>query len=155
TTKILEDSARILHQNNLADKADYSFILGLPWESHAEVKKTCQFAAHLFATYGVRILLQWYCQIPGSRLWEEDRQANLVNETMYDTYGFFRALYLFRTGVKLTPSEVWNISHMVAALQSLATFRYPDKVMVEYGHPEPIGQFFPEEIMAKKNDGLV
>lgn len=155
TTKILEDSARILYLNNLSDKADYSFILGLPWESHTEVRKTCQFAAHLFATYGVRILLQWYCQIPGSRLWEEDRQANLVNETMYDSYGFFRDLYLFRTGVKLTPAEVWNISHMVTALQSLATFRYPNKIMVEYGHPEPIGMFFPEDIMAKKSDGLL
>jgi radical SAM superfamily enzyme YgiQ (UPF0313 family) len=154
TTKILEDSARLLYQNKLADKADYSFILGLPWESYAEVKKTCQFAAHLFATYGVRILLQWYCQIPGSRLWEEDRQANLVNETMYDNYGFFRDLYLFRTGVQLTPAEIWNISHVVSGLQSLAKFRYPEKVMVEYGHPEPIGLFFPEDIMAKKNDGL-
>ena len=155
TTKILEDSARLLYRNNLADKADYSFILGLPWESHAEVRKTCQFAAHLFSSYGVRILLQWYCQIPGSRLWEEDRQANLVNETMYDNYGFFRDLYLFRTGVKLTPAEVWNISHTVAALQSLATFRYPNKVMVEYGHPEPIGLYFPEEMMTSKNDGLL
>lgn len=154
TVEILENAALLLHQQGLAGRADFSFILGLPWESAAEVRKTCQFAAHLFATYGVRLLLQWYCQIPGSRLWEADREAGLVNEAMYNHYGFFRDLYLFRSGVKLTPAEIWEISGMVAALQSLARVHHPNRSMVEYGHPEPIGLFYPQEVMTRRPDGL-
>jgi radical SAM superfamily enzyme YgiQ (UPF0313 family) len=154
TTQILEDAAKLLRHEGLADRADFSFILGLPWETAAEVRKTCSFAAHLYGTYGVRILLQWYCQIPGSRLWEEDREASLVNEAMYNEYGFFRDLYLFRSGVKLTPAEVWDISYAVTALQQMAEMRNPEKTMIEYGHPEPIGLFFPEFMMSQRKDGL-
>lgn len=154
TTKILTDAARMLHDHGLAGRADFSFVLGLPWETAAEVRKTCQFAANLFATYGVRILLQWYCQIPGSRLWEADRNAGHVNEAMYNEYGFFRNLYLFRSGVKLTPTEVWEISGLVTSLQNMARMQYPDKTMVEYGHPEPIGLYYPEEVMTRRPDGL-
>lgn len=155
TTRILEDAAKLLYEENLSDRADFSFILGLPWENADQVMQTVRFAAHLYATYGVRILLQWYCQIPGSRLWEDDRRAMLVNEAMYNEYGFFRDLYLFRSGVKLDPKEVWEISTAVSALEKLAGMRHPEKVMVEYGHPEPIGMFYPEEVMAQHGDGLL
>jgi anaerobic magnesium-protoporphyrin IX monomethyl ester cyclase len=154
TTQILEDAAARLHAQGLAESADFSFVLGLPWETVTEVRKTCQFAAHLFATYGVRILLQWYCQIPGSRLWDADRNAGLVNEAMYNNYGFFRDLYLFRSGVKLSPAEIWEISGMVTVLQSMARMQYPDRSMVEYGHPEPIGLYYPREVMTRHPDGL-
>jgi anaerobic magnesium-protoporphyrin IX monomethyl ester cyclase len=116
TVQILEDAARQLYDHGLSDHADFSFILGLPWETAKEVRQTCHFAAHLFATYGVRILLQWYCQIPGSRLWEADRDAGLVNEAMYNHFGFFRNLYLFRSGVKLSPEEVWDISGLATTI---------------------------------------
>jgi anaerobic magnesium-protoporphyrin IX monomethyl ester cyclase len=154
TTQILEDAAAKLHANGLAGQADFSFVLGLPWETVTEVRKTCQFAAHLFATYGVRILLQWYCQIPGSRLWEVDREAGRVNEAMYNNYGFFRDLYLFRSGVRLTPDEIWQVSNTVATLQKMAKMQYPDRTMVEYGHPEPIGLYYPQEVMTRRPDGL-
>lgn len=154
TVQILEDAARSLHEHGLSERADFSFILGLPWETAKEVRQTCQFAAHLYATYGVRILLQWYCQIPGSRLWEADRDAGLVNEAMYNYFGFFRDLYLFRSGVKLTPAEIWEISGLVAALQHIARVRHPNKTMVEYGHPEPIGLYYPQEVMTRRPDGL-
>jgi anaerobic magnesium-protoporphyrin IX monomethyl ester cyclase len=154
TTEILENAASILYHEGLSERADFSFILGLPWETAEEVRKTCRFASHLYATYGVRLLLQWYCQIPGSRLWEDDREAFRVNEAMYNDYGFFRDLYLFRTGVKLTPTEIWDISRSVSALQDVATLRHPDKTMIEYGHPEPISLYYPEEVLTKHDDGL-
>jgi anaerobic magnesium-protoporphyrin IX monomethyl ester cyclase len=154
TTEILEQAAALLCRHNLSDRADFSFILGLPWEGADEVHRTCAFAAHLFSTYGVRILLQWYCQIPGSRLWQADRDAGLVNEAMYNTYGFFRDLYLFRTGVKLTPTEIWKVSNTVEAMRVLARLRHPDKEMIEYGHPEPISLYFPEVISGTTSDSL-
>ena len=73
---------------------------------------------------------------------------------MYNDYGFFRDLYLFRTGVKLTPAEVWDISYSVTALQQMAEMRNPEKTMIEYGHPEPIGLFFPEFMLSQRRDGL-
>ena len=155
TTKILEDAANILYREGLSERADFSFILGLPWETAAEVRQTCRFAAHLYATYGVRLLLQWYCQIPGSRLWEADRQASLVNEAMYNSYGFFRDLYLFRSAVKLTPAEIWDLSYSVNALQDLARLRHPERTMVEYGHPEPINLYYPEALLERHEDGLL
>jgi len=155
TTRILEDAAYLLYRENLAERADFSFILGLPWETAEQVRKTCLFASHLYCTYGVRILLQWYCQIPGSRLWEADRQAGLVSEAMYNDFGFFRDLYLFRSGVKLSAPEILEISRSVAALQELTKIRHPDRTMVEYGHPEPISLYFPETVMTPHNDGLL
>jgi anaerobic magnesium-protoporphyrin IX monomethyl ester cyclase len=73
---------------------------------------------------------------------------------MYNNYGFFRDLYLFRSGVRLSLQEVWEISDMVTALQRLARMRYPDRTMVEYGHPEPIGLYYPQELMVRRPDGL-
>ena len=155
STQILEDAARLLQREGLADKADFSFIVGLPWETAEDARKTCRFAAHLYSTYGVRVLLQWYCQIPGSRLWEADRRAGVVNEAMYNNYGFFRDLYLFRSAVKLSPEEIWDLSYSVTALQNLATLRNPEKSMIEYGHPPSIGLHYPEAVMKKHVDGLV
>ena len=120
---ILERGASKLAQCGIADRADFSFILGLPWEGRREVEKTIRFAMHLFGTYGVRILLQWYCQIPGSRLWDQDRRDQVVNERMYDNFGFFRDQYLFRSGVRLSPRDIYEIGDMVSQLQFLAGIR--------------------------------
>jgi len=153
TTDTLEAAAKILKEYGIAERADFSFILGLPWESKVEVEKTIRFAARLFSKYGVRILLQWYCQIPGSRLWEEARSKQLVNETMYNEYGFFRNLYLFRTGVQLSPKEISDISKIVQAVRSVAELRYPEHQMIEYAHPEPM-MYFPEELLSLNVGGL-
>jgi radical SAM superfamily enzyme YgiQ (UPF0313 family) len=115
STRVLEDAARKLHQYGISQRADFSFIIGLPWETRTEIERTIRFAMHLLGTYGVRVLLQWYCEIPGSRLWQEERERQLVNEAMYDDYGFFRDLYLFRR-VQVGPSDVWDIAEMLDRL---------------------------------------
>ena len=74
TCKTLEQAARVLAENGLAAKTDFSFILGLPWETKDEVMQTIRFATHFFAEYGVHIMMQWYRQIPGSRIWEDARR---------------------------------------------------------------------------------
>ncbi|MFF0343418.1 B12-binding domain-containing radical SAM protein [Kribbella sp. NPDC004875] len=154
TTDILERAAQKLMVNGIADRADFSFILGLPWETVTEVRRTIAFAAKLYATYGVRLLLQWYCQIPGSRLWQEQRDRLDVSEVMYDEFGFFRNLYLFRSGVRLTPEEIWDVSRQVRALMYLSRARNPERVMIEYGHPEPISLYFPEDLVRGTSHAL-
>jgi radical SAM superfamily enzyme YgiQ (UPF0313 family) len=154
TTRVLEDAAKLLYRHQISERADFSFILGLPWETTAEVKQTCEFAAHLFATYGVRVVLQWYCEIPGSRLWQRDRECGLVSEAMYDDYGFFRDLYLFRTGVKLSPGEIWHISSLAHALKRVSQVQTPEKNKVQFGLPWPIAKYFPEELGRDLRGGI-
>ncbi len=137
---ILEEAAKKLNTFGIADKADFSFILGLPWETRNEINQTINFATHLHIKYGVRILLQWYCQIPGSRIWEEFRKNEVVDETMYDYYGFFRNLYLFRSGVNVLPSEVFEISKVISDLQKISKIRWGNYPTIEYSIPETISE---------------
>jgi len=153
TTRIIEDAAKVLYQHDLAEHADFSFILGLPWETVAEVRQTCAFAADLYARYGVRIVLQWYCQIPGSRLWQADREAGLVCETMYDDHGFFRDLYLLRVGVKLSLAEIDEISTLVYGLMHVTQVQ-STKAMVDYAHPSPMKIYFPKSVVMDHVSGL-
>jgi anaerobic magnesium-protoporphyrin IX monomethyl ester cyclase len=153
TCEILEGAAKKLNQLGIADRSDFSFVLGFPWECQADVKRTIAFAMHLYATYGVRILLQWYCQIPGSRLWEEDRARGLVNEAMYDEFGFFRNLYLFRSGVKLTPNEIYEIADIVGQLRGLSFMR-DRRSMIEHSMPAPIATAFPRDLLDERTTGL-
>ena len=152
--QILEDAARKLYQHGISERADFSFIIGLPWETRTEVEKTIRFAMHLLGNYGVRVLLQWYCEIPGSRLWEEERQKQLVNETMYDDYGFFRNLYLFRAGVHVEPRDIWEITDILDKLLLVTRVHYRNENMIEFALPDPIGTHFPLEAFSQKDTGL-
>lgn len=154
TCKILEDAAARLSLHGMSGQADFSFILAQPWETKADVERTIRFAAHLHGTYGVRTLLQWYCQIPGSRQWEEDRRNQIVNEAMYDHFGFFRNLYLFRSGIRLSPKEIWEIAGLVTKLQWLSSLRYTDKPMIDFGFPQPIAEDFPADSLSEDDSGL-
>jgi radical SAM superfamily enzyme YgiQ (UPF0313 family) len=149
TCEKLESAAKTLFRHGISTRADFSFVLGLPWETAADVQKTVAFAARLFGEYGVRVLLQWYCQIPGSRLWEADRSKGVVGEALYNDFGFFRNLYLFRSGVQLTPKEIWDIEDRILRLQWLASLAVPERSMIENGFPSPISEFFPRATIPK------
>ncbi len=153
TIEKLEKAAGVLARYGIAARADFSFILGLPWETKEEVDSTVRFACHLYSMYGVRVLLQWYCQIPGSRLWQESRANEKVHEAQYDDYGFFRNLYLFRTGVQLAPKEVMAVSEMLSPVLALSTLLSPERRRVEYCHPEPMRRFFPAQLL-ESPDGV-
>ena len=154
TVERLEDAAQLLGRYGMASKADFSFIIGLPWETEKDVLKTVHFAFHLYSTYGVRVLLQWYCQIPGSRLWEEQRRKQILHESMYDDYGFFRDHYLFRTGVPLLPSEVLHVHTTITALQSLSGTNDEGMEMFQTSPPFQVMQFFPQTAQPTFSSGL-
>lgn len=154
TCSKLDNAARILKKYGIADRADFSFVLGLPWESAAEIEKTIAFATGLHAKYGVRILLQWYCQIPGSRLWDDAAQRGLVTEAMYDDFGFFSNYYLFQTGVKISNDEIYSISDKVNAIRMLSEVQYQGRNMIEYAFPEPVAKYFPRILRSFEQNGL-
>jgi anaerobic magnesium-protoporphyrin IX monomethyl ester cyclase len=138
----LERAAAILNRHNISERCDFSFIIGLPWETQTEVLQTVDFACKLYARYGVRVLLQWYCQMPGSLLWNEAAAAGKVNASMYDNYGFFGNPYLFFSGVRLTPAEIWDVSDRLAAVKNLARVNNPGEDMIVFEVPKPVSQNF-------------
>lgn len=152
--EILEKAAQALYRHGISDRADFSFIIGLPWETRSEVEKTVRFAMRLLGKYGVRVLLQWYSVIPGSRLWEEHRRKQLVNEAMYDEYGFFRNLYLFRAGVAISPADIWDITDILEKLLLVTRVQYRAERMIEFALPDPIGMYFPLQSLASDTGGL-
>ena len=154
TCATLEEAARALAEAGIADRVDFSFILGLPWEGKEEVLRTVRFATHLFATYGVHIMMQWYRQIPGSRLWEEARRGGLVHEAMYDEYGFFRDLYLFRTSCRLNPSEIYEIADLADHLRALVELQRSGRPSIVHHFPTPIANSFPRELLDPEQGGL-
>ena len=146
TCQKLEAAARKLYENGIAEKAHFSFILGLPWEGKTEIEKTIEFSVRLFYEYGIKILLQPYCLIPGSRLWQEEREKMSISETMYDDYGFFRNLYLWYNSIKILPNEAWEIENLIEQLQWLASQAYPEKNMIEHSIPYSLEKYFPKRI---------
>lgn len=155
TCETLERAARELARHGIAARTDFSFILGLPWETKREVERTLEFATHLYSSYGVHVMLQWYQQIPGSRLWQAARDAGEIHEAMYDRYGFFRDLYLFRSGCRLQPREIWEIAEMTDQLRFLAELRGPGRPSIVHHFPTPIAQNFPRQALDGSDSGLV
>lgn len=155
TVAMLEEAAARLHQLGIAEKGEFSFILGLPWETRAEVDQTLRFAARLYASYGVIVRLNWYTQVPGSRLWEEDRQRQMVSEAMYDEYGFYKNLYLLRSGVKLSPRDMWDVRDVVDKLALVARLFRPDRAQTfELFFPQAIERYFPREALDDVDAGM-
>ena len=153
TCATLEACAAALARHGIAPRADFSFVIGLPWETTAEVRRTVSFAIRLAETYGVRVLFNWYLQIPGSRLWEDAETNELVHESQYDEPGFLRNLALFRSGVTLQPSEIWTISDEIADHAARLGGRWRNRV--EFGVPPAIGQWFPRDHHEETDTGLV
>jgi radical SAM superfamily enzyme YgiQ (UPF0313 family) len=154
TCKILEDSARKLSEKGVADLFEYSFILGFPWESRTDVDRTIKFAASLHTRYEARLVLQWYLNIPGSRMWDELRQRQLVYEAMYNGHGLFNDLYLFRLESQLEIKDYWGIHDTLTKLCWLSNLKYPKEQRIKAGIPTPILTNFDRGFSDHESDGL-
>lgn len=154
TTQQLEQAASLLREHNLAARADYSFVIGFPWETKEEVLKTVEFAFMLNAKYGARVLLQWYCQIPGSRLWDEQRKKQTIHEAQYDEYGFFRNHYLFRTGVMLLPRDIIEIHSKISQMSAISGMSPSGLPMIMSSVPEAILRNYPPTHEESEHAGL-
>jgi hypothetical protein len=85
--------------------------------------------------------------MPGSALWDEAAAAGKVNASMYDNYGFFGDMYLYFSGVPLTPDEIWQVSERLVAVQSLARVNHAGEEMIVYQVPKPVAQGFKREAL--------
>jgi anaerobic magnesium-protoporphyrin IX monomethyl ester cyclase len=146
TVAQLENAARVLHEAGIAERANFSFILGLPWEGKQEIERTIDFASRLYQEYGVKILLQPYCLIPGSRLWQQERDKLVVTEAMYDDYGFFRNLHLWHSSQRVTPAEAWEVQDLLDAVRWLAHVVHPGRKMVQHSMPWLLSKYYPRSM---------
>jgi anaerobic magnesium-protoporphyrin IX monomethyl ester cyclase len=62
---------------------------------------------------------------------------------MYDEFGFFRNLYLFKTGVRLSPGEIWEVMNTIATCHSLIVLFGRDKMTMNYRPPAAIELYYP------------
>lgn len=106
TCASLRAAAAELHRAGIATKADFSFILGLPWETPAQIKATLDFGFALAADFGVRLLFNWYAQIPGSELWNQARARGAIHESRYDQLGVQRDPTVFFQANRLAANDV-------------------------------------------------
>lgn len=151
TVEKLEACAHILSKYGIANRAEFSFIIGLPWEGKEQVLKTVRFATHLVLQYGVNVLIQWYCQIPGSLLWDESWKRGEVTPAMYDEFGFFRNLYLFRTGVHLSVEEIQDVIDAISTAHSLIVLSGRAKGSMAYRLPAPIQLYYPSAALKDRS----
>jgi len=145
----LEAAAKNLRNCGTADKGNFSFILGLPWEGKREIERTIDFASRLYGEYGVKILLQSYCLIPGSRLWQNERDKLVVTEAMYDEYGFFHNLHFWYSSLRLSPADAWDIEDMMQALLWLSHLAHPGKKMIQRTIPLLLAKYYPRSILTQ------
>lgn len=147
TCDSLEQAAAALARAGIADRVDFSFILGLPWESRSEVEQTIRFATRLYANYGVHVMLQWYRQIPGSRIWDQAWREQKVTPAMYDRYGFFGDYYLFQTACQLTPREIYKVGDLTDRLGWVAGLHGRSRPAIVHSVPAPITDHFPRHLL--------
>lgn len=144
TTATISQAAKILQKYNLSHLCDFSFVIGFPWEDYKDTLRTINFASDMMIEYGVNILLQWYMQIPGSRLWQAQKEEGILDEALYDDFGLFRNPYLFRSGVKLSLEEIDDISETIVSVKMLHEMSgIKNSNTLEYVHPLPISRYFP------------
>jgi radical SAM superfamily enzyme YgiQ (UPF0313 family) len=136
TTAVLERAASMLQQAGLSERCVFSFVIGFPFETAADCRKTVEFASKLLLKYNVRIYLQWYNTIPGSAIWSELETEGSVRIEDYDDFGFFQSARLFRAGVRLPLKEIQEISDTIRSINTLLLLTQPASDIIQFSAPE-------------------
>lgn len=136
TVEVLEQAAAMLKAVGLSNRVVFSFVIGFPFETREDCERTIKFASHLLMKYNVRIYLQWYNSIPGSKIWEGLQAEERVDMWMYDDFGFFSNKYLFRAGVRLPEADVRELSEMIQAINAMLLLTMPADDIIQFAPPE-------------------
>ena len=154
TCRFIESAAVKLNGYNLSEKAAFSFIIGLPWETKAEVEKTIRFAFHLVDNFGITVVINWYIKVPGSQVWHKARKDQIFNESMYDSYNFSHNPYFFLSGLKLKPKEVWEIDDIIRQYKLAKRQSYPNREKVLYNTPAALIRHFAKDLLYEEGHEL-
>lgn len=84
TVNQVEDCCKLISNTMSKDVSFFSFIIGFPWESKEQIKKTVHFVGHITSTYGVSCNIGWLWLCP-SDLWYLRQKYNIVvTEQIFD-----------------------------------------------------------------------
>ena len=136
TVEVLERAAAKLKSVGLSKKCVFSFVIGFPFETRQDCEKTIKFASHLLLKYNVRVYIQWYNSIPGSKIWEELKDEGRVDIWMYDDFGFFTNKFLFRAGVKLSEKDIFELSETIRSINAMLLMTMPADDIIQFAPPE-------------------
>lgn len=89
TPEKIEKAAKNFSKIGMADRAEFSFIIGFPWHSMKDCEKLLKYVCDLTIEYGVRIYLQWYTPTPGSSLWKELENKGVIDNKILNNPSFF------------------------------------------------------------------
>ncbi len=136
TTKILQDAARRLQDAGIAHETVFSFIIGFPFETHGDCMRTIEFASSLMVRYGVRIYLQWFNTIPGSKIWDGLAADGALDIGMYDDFGFFTNRDLWKAGVKISDEEIQDLCKIVYNINTVLLFTNRRLDVMQFSPPD-------------------
>lgn len=109
----------------LAEKTFFSFIIGFPWETKAQVQENLKKISDLAVNYGVRVYLQWHFLTPGSLIWREFYQQGKVSVSDLDEIGFLLGEKWFNLSSSLSIEDRIEISDMVTCIQKVIALTRP------------------------------
>jgi len=116
TPNKISEAASKLAKYNLADRAEFSFILGFPWHTLDDCKKLIEFSVRQSLDYGVRVLLQWYIPTPGSQMWSTLEKEKQFFIEMVEEIGFFWNPENFLAFRQVTNKDVKEIERLIAVI---------------------------------------
>lgn len=73
-------AAELLAKHGLSEKARFSFIMGLPWETRREIFKTLEFAFKLAHRQNSRLIVSWLRVFPESLVWRKRKEWGMQIE---------------------------------------------------------------------------
>ena len=136
TTGILEAAAAKLNDVGIAGETVFSFIIGFPFETREDCMRTIEFASSLMTRYGVRIYLQWFNTIPGSKIWDGLAGNGDLDISMYDDFGFFTNRHLWKAGVRLSDAELQDLCQIVYNINTVLLFTNRRQDVMQFSPPE-------------------
>jgi len=136
SVEIIERAAAVLHDIGLAPRTVFSFIIGFPFETADDCRRTIEFATGLLQRYNVRIYLQWFNAIPGSELWDALVADGDLDIAMYDEFGFLTNERIFRTGIRLPLDDIRELSATVRSLNMLLFLTRPAADVLQFAQPD-------------------
>jgi len=137
TPELIQEAAVNLKRHGLGGRSVFSFIIGFPWQTVDDCLRTVEFATDLILDHGIRVYLQWYWALPGSRIWRELEEERLVDLTTVDTPGFYRSQRWFYAGRQLSPEDVGRIDERIRPVQLCLTLQHLEEgeSPMEYSPP--------------------
>ncbi len=92
----------------------YGFIVGFPWETKEDCRKTIAFANRMVSEYGGLAVVGWYQLYPGSSIWNDRMQFGIHEGwELFDSLQLRSQAFRSRLTPRLSEEDIWEIDHQI------------------------------------------